>query len=142
MPYQIREIPGTEFSDTLHKLNRAVPEWPALQERHIDSGYWWLVLHGAEVVAFAGLTPMTPFPDVGYLKRCYVMPDHHGHGLQYRLMMARELKAKQLGWSMLVAECSESNIYSSSNFRKAGFERTDPEQPWAANAAYWVKSLI
>jgi L-amino acid N-acyltransferase YncA len=85
--------------------------------------------------------PFEPFPNIGYLKRCYVNPDHHGHGLQFRLMVARETKAKQLGWTHLVSECRVNNKHSIANFTKAGFIQCEPEQPWERDSVYWVKAI-
>jgi GNAT superfamily N-acetyltransferase len=141
MPYQIHEVDGVTFSDTINAFNRLVPEWPLLQQRHFTRGYWWLAYLEETPVAFAGLVPFEPLPNIGYLKRCYVNPDHHGHGLQFRLMEARESKAKQLGWTHLVSECRVNNKYSIANFAKAGFIRCKPEQPWERDSVYWVKAI-
>ncbi len=140
--YELREVDGTACSDTLTYLNSLIPEWPDLLPKHFENGFWWLVFFGGEAVGFAGMVPMSPFPDIGYLKRCYVAPDHHGHGLQYRLMVARIAKARQLCWTHIVSECSADNSYSANNFRRAGFELCEPEQPWAKDALYWKKELL
>lgn len=139
--YALREVDGITHADEIHRFNQLVPEWPPLQSRHFTDGYWWFAYLDENPVAFAGLVPFEPFPNIGYCKRCYVSPDHHGHGLQFRLLAARELKAKQLGWTHLVSECREDNFWSSANFRKAGFELCEPEQIWAKDSIYWIKAL-
>ena len=141
MSYQIHEVDGVTFSDTINAFNKLVPEWPVLQPRHFSRGYWWLAYLGENPVAFAGLVPFEPLPNIGYLKRCYVNPDHHGHGLQFGLMVARETKAKQLGWTHLVSECRVNNKHSIANFTKAGFIQCEPEQPWERDSVYWVKAI-
>lgn len=142
MTYELHEVDGVTFAETLAGLNRLVPEWPELQTRHFENGYWWIAYHGGEIVAFAGLVPMTPFVGYGYLKRCYVKPDHYGHGLQFRMMVAREVKARQLEWTHLVSECLSTNSFSSGNFRRAGFSVCEPEQKWGEpGSVYWVKEL-
>jgi GNAT superfamily N-acetyltransferase len=141
MPYQLQEVDGVTFSETIKAFNKLVPEWPVLQQRHFTKGYWWLAYQEERPVAFAGLVPFEPLPNIGYLKRCYVNPDHHGHGLQFRLMVARELKAKRLGWTHLVSECRVNNKYSTANFIKAGFIQCEPEQPWERDSVYWVKTI-
>lgn len=139
--YEISEVDGVENADIINRFNAMCPEtFPALEPRHFD-GYWWLAHLEGEPVAFAGMVAFEPFASVGYLKRCLVLPDHHGRGLQFRLMKARELKAKSLGWTQLVSECA-ADSFSASNFRKAGFSITDPEQKWgAAGSVYWVKMI-
>jgi GNAT superfamily N-acetyltransferase len=139
--YSLHEVDGGSHADTLHQFNAQIEEWPPLSQKHIFNGHWWISYLEDEPVAFAGLVPFEPFVGVGYLKRCFVKPDHHGHGLQFRMLMAREIKAKHLGWTMLVSECSNDNLWSAANFRKAGYQQTEPEQPWAKDSIYWVKHL-
>lgn len=139
MSYRIQEVDGLTFASELIRFNSLIPEWPQLLKRHFENGHWWLAYLEDKPVAFAGLVPF--LPNIGYLKRCLVLPGHHGHGLQFRLMKARELKAKQLGWTHLVSDCRADNHYSAKNFRKAGFEQFEPEQPWERHSIYWIKKL-
>lgn len=143
--FVIHEIDGGTFSDDIQKFNKLVAEWPPLSQNHLEDGHWWLVYdvdNDGPPVAFAGMVEMLPFRGCGYLKRCFVKPDFHGHGLQYRLMLARELKAKQLGWTMLVSECNAENKWSASNFLKAGYERIEPEQFWAKRDDQYFAKMI
>jgi GNAT superfamily N-acetyltransferase len=141
MCYVMAEVDGVQCADTINDLNALEPYFPPLLERHFTDGYWWIVHKGVEPAAFAGLVPFEPFKGYGFLKRCLVKPDHHGHGLQFRLMCARELKARQLGWSHLISECLACNSYSIANHRKAGFEPFEPEQPWAKDSVFWIRTL-
>jgi len=150
MMYEVREIDGVLNRDIIEDFNALDPYFPPLQDRHFRDGFWWLALRTdhpdaiGEVeaaVAFAGMVPMEPFPNVGYLKRCFVMPGHYGHGIQYRMLKARELRARQLKWTMLVSECRADNEYSANNFRRAGFDEFMPEQPWSQDSIYFKKIL-
>jgi GNAT superfamily N-acetyltransferase len=142
--YLIEEADGSEPSTAaiLNHFNSLAPEiFPPLTERHLESGHWWLVYHGDDAVAFAGMVPFEPCAKACYLKRCYVLPDHWGHGLQLRLMFVREVKARELGYTQIVSECSEDS-HSNLNFRRAGFEQCWPEQPWGKpGSVYWSKVL-
>lgn len=142
--YEIREVDGSdaEIATVIRRFNAMAPElFPTLSDHHLSDGYWWLAYHGDDAVAFAGLVPFEPFTGVGYFKRCYVMPDHVGRGLQLRLMFVREVKARDLGYSQIVSECS-ADSHSNPNFRRAGFETFEPEQPWGKPASvYWRKVL-
>ena len=141
MEYEISEVNGTDNAATIHYFNSLAPEtFPPLELKHLVKGYWWLAYRDDYPVAFAGLVPFG-LPGVGYFKRCLVLPNHHGRGLQYRLMVARELKARQLGWTTLVSECKANNEHSANNFRRAGFDEFEPEQPWAKDSIYFKKSL-
>jgi RimJ/RimL family protein N-acetyltransferase len=140
--YTLHEVDGVFNADVINQFNALVPEWPPLQPRHFTDGFWWIAfLEDKEPVGFSGLVPFEPFTNIGYCKRCFVKPDHIGHGLQFRMLMARELRAKQLHWTTLVSECKNDNLWSASNFRKAGFVQCNPEQPWAKDSIYWVKTL-
>jgi len=139
--YEIHEVDGVLNRETLEAFNALDPYFPPLQECHFTDGYWWLAFKGDEPVAFAGMVVFLPFQVIGYLKRCLVTPNNHGHGLQSRLMLARELKARQLGWTHLVSECHQDNSYSAANFRRANFTQAFPEQPWAKDSLFWVKAL-
>lgn len=140
--YVISEVDGPSNEELIGSFNARIPEWPELKQVHIENGFWWIARLDEEPVAFAGMVEMLPFRNVAYLKRCYVDPDSQGHGLQYRLLLARELKAKQLGWNMLVSECRADNKWSAANFLRAGFERIEPEQKWAgATDQYFAKVI-
>jgi GNAT superfamily N-acetyltransferase len=141
--HRLEEVDGVEFAELLRNLNAQDPaRFPPLQRRHFDTGYWWLA-RGAEsvIVGFAGMVPMVPFPRVGYLKRAYVSPEHRGHGLQLKFMRAREEKARALGWTKLVSECS-SNPHSEANFGRTGYQRCDPEQLWGAPGSVFFEKVL
>lgn len=148
MSYRIIEADSDSASAvaTIHRFNSYDPvTFPPLKPHHLENGFWWFAYLDGEVVAFAGMVPNDPYDrfGVGYLKRAYVLPDHRGHGLQLRLLFAREAKAKQLGWTMLVSECGALNGPSARSFVRAGFSQCFPEQPWAGSQAiYWVKQLV
>jgi GNAT superfamily N-acetyltransferase len=143
MNYTIREVDGIEQAETIHRLNRMVPEtFPELQPRHLEDGFWWLAYDDRLPIGFAGMVPFEPFPGVGYLKRAYVLPEHRGHGLQQRFLFLREAKALSLGWHLLASECAVDNRSSARSFGRAGYEKSIPEQPWGAQPSiYWVKRL-
>lgn len=142
MPYRIEEVDGEQYANQIHRLNSLEPKiFPSLATSHLTDGHWWFVYQDGGVVAFAGLVTFEPFPRVAYFKRCYVMPDHVGHGLQLRLMFVREVKARELGYHQIVSECSEDS-HSNLNFRRADFEQVYPEQPWGKpGSIYWRKYL-
>ena len=138
--YRLVEVDGEQFADLLRSLNASETSWPVLTDDHLATGWWWLLKddHGT-LCGFCGMVPAEPFVGVMYLKRAYISPDHRGHGLQLRMLEAREAKARELGWRQLVAETTSP--YAARNFERAGFEHVEPEQKWAGNALYFSKIL-
>jgi GNAT superfamily N-acetyltransferase len=141
MTYQIQMVDGVEFEDTITNFNAYVKEWPKLKPIHFTDGYWWLTFHNAEAIAFAGLVPFEPFKGIGYLKRCYVLPEHRGQSLQQRLIAIREALARSLGWKQLCSDCHKTNLHAAASFRRAGYQLCEPEQPWEVNSLYWTKEI-
>lgn len=137
------DVDGTRAAEVIHYLNAQCAEFPALSEKHLTRGYWWLArTANKSIVGFAGLVPMAPFDNVGYLKRAYVSEPHRGKGLQLKFLRLREAKAREIGWTMLTAECGVENAASASNFIKASFSVCEPEQEWGAkNSIYFCKRL-
>jgi GNAT superfamily N-acetyltransferase len=123
-------------------LNAQWPQFPLLQIKHLRDGYWWLAYEHDEVVGFAGMVPFIPVEKYGYFKRCFIVPEHRGNGLQSLLMTLRINMARSIGWTHLLGDCAIDNAYSAQNFVKAGFELTEPEQPWCRDPSlYFIKDL-
>ncbi len=142
MTYEIHEVEGIEHEDTIREFNRRSDLFPELKERHIVDGYWWLAYHGMIPVAFACVVTFDPMTDYAYYKRCLILPEHYGHGLQYRLMCAREIRCKQLGYTHIVSDCHKQNQFSIRNFRRSAFDLCEPEQLWAGpDSLYWIKKI-
>ena len=140
--YRLVEVDGELSAEVLHNLNGLEPDrFPPLREVHLETGFWWLLKddHGT-LCGFAGLCEMFPFPGVGYCKRAYVSPDHRGRGLQVKMLQAREEKARELGWHLLVGETTSA--YAAANFRRAGFELTEPEQCWGQPGSLYFSKLL
>ena len=146
MAYEIREVDSSDpaMIEIIHAFNRCEPEiFPELEQRHFEDGYFWVVYCGEAAIGFASLVPFTPFQNVGYFKRAYIVPEHRGRGggLQRRLMLAREEKARALCWGQVVFECS-ADSHSNHNARLSKFEMVDPEQRWGKpGSTYWSKLL-
>lgn len=141
--YRINEVDATDPDEahTIRRFNAMMPEWPAIEDHHLQRGYWWLIhcdFGFGRPVGFAGMVPFTPFLGVGYLKRCYV--EHRGAGLQTLAIQTREEKARRLGWKQLVSETT--SIPSAANFRKLQYSEIIPEQKWGEpESLYFTKSL-
>lgn len=141
--YKIREVDGSDddIAEIIRHFNRQTEDFPELTDDELDGGHWWLAYRGDDPVGFAGMVHSKQYHGVGYFKRAGVDPAHRGHGLQIRLMRVRINKARKLGYSHLVSECTET-VYSANNFIKAGFRIYQPSRPWAfKNSIYWIKAL-
>ncbi len=142
MPYKIRQVDGCNerIAAILHHLHystfkdTAPPCEPEL-------GWWWIVYHGSEPVAFAGIVPSATTTDGGYLVRSGVLEGHRGHGLQRRLLRVREAFARRVGWRRTLTDTTD-NPASSNNLIRAGYRMFDPDTPWGPDGAcYWQKVL-
>jgi GNAT superfamily N-acetyltransferase len=143
--YRIREVDASddEIAETIRAFNRETPSFPDLTDDELDGFhcYWWLAYLDKEPVGFAGMVPSQRYKNVGYLKRAGVTAAHRGKGLQIRFFRVREQKARAIGWTHLVSECTNT-VYSANNFIRAGFKLFEPETRWAfENSLYWKKAL-
>lgn len=146
MTYTIREVDGEDddIAETLDLLHDLCFMNAALRVPY-DYGYWWLAYHDKEPIGFAGITPSSIGPGVGYLKRVGVLAEHRGKGLQKRLLKVRERKARALGWHSVITDTTD-NVPSANNLIAAGYKLFDPELAqacrWAFKSSlYWRKSL-
>jgi GNAT superfamily N-acetyltransferase len=143
--YRIREVDATddEIAEIIRSFNRETPDFPDLTDAELDGFhcYWWLAYLDKEPVGFAGMVPSQRYKNTGYLKRAGVTAAHRGRGLQLRLLKVRERKARSIGWTHLVSECTNT-VYSANNFIRAGFRMFEPETRWAfENSMYWKKTI-
>jgi GNAT superfamily N-acetyltransferase len=100
----------------------------------------WLAYQDDLHVAFATLQPSGW--GNGYLARAGVVEEHRGHGLQRRLIRARERKARQLGLKRLYSDTTE-NPASARSLEKCGYTNFTPVAPWGPypTTLYWEKHL-
>lgn len=143
MTYRIREVDGLddEVADTLDELHDACFDGDAPRAPY-DYGNWWIAYYGKEPAAFAGITPSTLGPGIGYLKRVGVLPEHRGQGLHRRLTRVREACARRNGWVAVITDTTD-NVPSANNIIKAGYKLFDPPYGrWAfEHSCYWQKIL-
>jgi GNAT superfamily N-acetyltransferase len=141
--YRIREVDAfdDDVEQTITALHKLFTEFPPLGSHYFENGYWWLATLSGEPVAFAGLIPSTRWANCGYFVRSGVLPEHRGNGLQRRLMRVREIKAKRLGWTHMISDCTD-NLHSANNFIRSGYSLYEPSRPWGfARTLYWRKIL-
>lgn len=145
MSYTILRVDGVERAADIHAFNKLFPkDFLPLKDHHLENGLWWLVYpdDGNKVVGFAGAVPFTPFFSFGYLKRAAILPEHRGHGLQKKLIEAREDAARDRAWTHLVSSTHIANHASSNSFIAAGYKLFEPERPWEGkDSLYWIKQL-
>lgn len=141
MSYKIREIDGGDNADILADLHNICFYDKEAPQADYEVGYWWLCYFEKEPMGFAGITPSVLGTTTGYLKRVGVVPEHTGHGLQKRLIRVREAKARKVGWTRIVTDCTD-NPASANSLYKAGYKMFTPHCPWAFdNSLYWTKNL-
>lgn len=140
--YRIQEVDGSDPATSLelHRLHYATfgDRAPVIDT---EEGYWWLAYAGDKAVAFAGLSASYVKQGRGYLTRSGVLEEHRGHGLQVRLIRAREAKAKRLKWTEVVTDTTD-NIPSANSLIRAGYRLFWPSNVWAfEHSLYWIKNV-
>jgi len=146
MAYRIREVDASDedIAEVIHEFNKVEARWPALSDDELDGHncFWWLAYDDERTaVGFAGLVPSQRYPNAGYLKRAWVAETARGSGLQGRFLRARALKARRIGWKMLVTETTDA-LHSANNLMKNGYRLFEPYEPWAfPNSLYWRKEF-
>ncbi|WP_024516873.1 GNAT family N-acetyltransferase [Bradyrhizobium sp. Tv2a-2] len=141
--YLIQEVDGLAKAEIIRYLNAQEPDtFPALSDKHLN-GYWWLARSAHNhIVGMAGMVPFFERDDgIGYFKRTYVVEGARGRGIQRLFMAAREAKAKEVGYRLLVSEAFE-NPHSERNFLAFGFETFIPEQPWGKPGSTYFRKRI
>lgn len=59
---------------------------------------------------------------IAFIEKCFVHPNHRGHGLQSSLLMMNMSAMRQKGIINAFAMASPNNVWSLRNFRARGFE--------------------
>lgn len=106
-----------------------------------DGAYWFMAFDEDKIpCAYAAFTILpTGF---GFLSRAGVLPGARGHGLQKRLVRARERNARGFGVSRMVTYTSLDNVQSSNNLIKSGYRLYVPPYEWGIkNGLYWERMI-
>lgn len=140
--YQIRIVDNTNDSLCLDVMRLHLKVFGTSAEVPTPlEGHWWAVYWGKKVVGFASMKPSISRENGGYLARSGIEHEHRGNGLQKRLILAREVKARRLGWTILVSDTTE-NPHSAKNLAACGYKQFVPPVRWGhPETIYWRKSL-
>lgn len=139
MTYRLLRAIGPSAREAVNTLQKNI-----LADEPCDpvKGWWWLIDDGEESVAFAGMTKSSRWHDTIYLCRAGVMWAHRGHGLQKRLIKAREAYARRLGYRWLITDTARENFASANSLVACGFRLYRPSKPFGRKGAlYWKKRI-
>lgn len=115
---------------------------PYDEPAELDGVAWWVIEVAGSLIAYAGARRSVTAPGTAYLCRAGVLPDWRGHGLQRRLIRARERWARAAGLTRAVTDTLH-NPASANSLIRCGYRMWEPEFPWAGpSACYWVRRLI
>jgi GNAT superfamily N-acetyltransferase len=110
----------------------------------VPGSLWWIVRHRGRPVGYAGLY-VCEDPDnrgLGFLCRVGVLAEHRGHGLQGRLIRARERTARRLGLKELVTYCVPWNEPSVNSLIKCGYRLYRPASRWGGGGAVYLRKRL
>jgi RimJ/RimL family protein N-acetyltransferase len=141
MKFDIVEANLRQHGDIINRLQKeCLPEadvWPTA------GAFWWLAKNEqGGPVGFAGLYVENYDHGVASLCRAGVVEEARGHGLQKRLIKARQDFAFKIGMKRLITYTHVANIPSINNLIASGFKLYDPPKHWAEDDfLYWEKEL-
>lgn len=122
----------------LRELDRKCFPWDSPPA--FSGTWWWLAYDGDDPVGYAGLEHL--YHDRGFLSRVGVLPSARGHGLQRRLVRARERGARARDLKRMVTYTSKENVVSSNNLIRCGYRLYRPEYEWGKpGSLYWYRDL-
>ena len=108
-----------------------------------EGSWWWLAIdEDGKAVGFAGMRPSDRWQQTMYLCRAGVLPEYRGQGIQKRLISVRLIKARSLGNTHAITDCTTENPASARSLIAAGFRPYWPQIPWALpHSIYWIRKL-
>lgn len=138
---QIRIIPVDSAYKALIDLQLTC--LPGDEPETAQNGWWWLAVdEDGQAVGFAGMRPSDRWQRTMYLCRAGVIPGYRGRGIQKRLIRARLAKARALGNTHAITDCTTENPASARSLIAAGFRPYWPQVPWGLpHSIYWIKKL-
>lgn len=104
----------------------------------------WLVCMDNGIPAAFGCIRLLDGDNEGtwYLSRVGVIPPYRGRGLQVRMHLALEKKAKEKGAEVIVSDNTTLNPASTNSFIKTKYKPFYPAYPWGLpDSMYWIKTL-
>jgi len=137
----IRIVPVDNAYKSLADLQRTC--LPGDEPEATQNGWWWLAVNkDGQEVGFAGMRPSDRWQQTMYLCRAGVLPEYRGQGIQKRLIRARLAKARALGNTHAITDCTTENPASARSLIAAGFRPYWPQVPWGlSHSIYWIRKL-
>jgi GNAT superfamily N-acetyltransferase len=115
---------------------------PPDETTEVEGAEWWGAWDYTRLAAYAAAVRLPKEPDVVYLRRCGVLPDYRGRGLQRQLITARVRWARRVGAREVVTDTHPNNVPSAKTLVRAGFEPYEPIVRWAGEPwSYWRLEL-
>ena len=116
------------------------------KDKPVDLGgaIWWTAECDGKVVGYAGLRVCQAAENAGLAFLCRVGVDrgHRGHGLQKRLIRARERAARRAGVRQVVTYVVPWNEASANSLIACGYRLYRPASRWGgAGCVYFQKRL-
>jgi GNAT superfamily N-acetyltransferase len=110
----------------------------------LENSIWWVVWSGREPVGYAGLRVCDRRQNkgLGFLSRAGVLREHRGHGLQRRLIRAREAEARALGLNELVTYVAMWNCASLNSLASCGYRFYRPATKWGGKESLYLRKRL
>jgi GNAT superfamily N-acetyltransferase len=136
MKFTIRRCKDLEL---INKLKHQCFHKDDLTDSDLNSTYWFVAWTGGQPAGFCGVQYWGE--GRAFFNLAGVLPEFRGHGLQKRMIKARERYCK--GWAnALYTYTSSDNAASMNSLIRCGFRPFESETQWAGDEfVYWRKRV-
>lgn len=142
--YVIKRVDPVQYAEEIAKLlhDGFGEDAGARPTTFIGTAFWLALVVGTEEIAgIGGMLHSTIEEGTVYLNRSYVLPEHRGHGLQKKLILARCARGRELK-AVFATSDTYQNPPSVNNLISCGFRAYTPANLWrGSDPMYWRLAL-
>lgn len=130
---KLRRTNNEELVRALHTLCLPGDAWH-------EATAMWALWDGPTAIGFCTVHSLSNENGV-FMARSGIFESARGHGLQVRMLRARERWAREAGREFAVTYTAYENHPSIVNLLRCGYQFYEPAEAWAGEVHYFYKSL-
>lgn len=129
-------IRRTKRVHLIEDMDRACFPGEPIKGKDLNESVWFLATVDGKPAGYAGIRVVDGIS--GYLCRAGVLTEFQGHGLQKKLIKARERWARKQGLNSLITYTCLSAVRSPNSLIACGFKLYHPAKAWAGGSYQWL----